>query len=55
MADLNNEELKRKTKKVYFKIASSLDPKGYVVDKLFEEDIITTQQKKEILDCPDKE
>ena len=55
MADINNEELKRKTKKVYSKIASSLDPKGHVGAKLFEEDIITTQQKKEIIDCPDKE
>ena len=54
MADLNNEELRRNTKKVYSKIASSLDPKGHVVDKLFEEDIITTQQLTEINDCPDK-
>ena len=55
MAYLNNEELKRKMKKVNAEIESSLDPKGYVVAKLFGEDIITTQQKKEINDCPDKE
>ena len=55
MEDSNNEELKRKTKKVYSKIASSLDPEGYVIDKLFEEDIITTRQMNEINDCPDRE
>ena len=55
MADPKNEELKRKTQNVFPEIASSLDPKGYVVNKLFQQNIITIPQMKEINDGPDKE
>ena len=55
MADSNNEELKRKTQNVFPEIASSLDPKGYVVNRLFQHNIITILQLKEINDGPDKE
>ena len=50
-----NDELKVKTQKCFTKIMSSLDPKGYVVGKLFEEQIITFTQYKEMNDGPDKE
>ena len=55
LAGPNNEELKRKTQNVFPEIASSLDPKGYVVNKLFQQNIITIQQMEEINDGPDKE
>ena len=54
MEDLN-EKLKTKTRECYTKIVSSLDPKGYVVGKLFEKHIITTIQLKEMNGGPDKE
>ena len=54
MEDLN-EELKIKTRKCYAKIKSSLDPKGHVVDTLFEEEVITSKQRKEMNGGPDQE
>ena len=54
MANLN-EKLKIKTRKCYSKVKSSLDPKGHVVDTLFEEEVITPTQLKEMNGGPDKE
>ena len=54
MADLNNK-LKSKTRKCYSKIKSSLDPKGHIVDTLFEEEVITAKQCKEMNGGPDQE
>ena len=51
----SNDELKRKTQKFYIEIASSLDPKGYILYKLFAEEIITFSQMEEINDCHEKE
>ena len=51
----SNDELKRRTQKNYIQIASSLDPKGVIVDKLFAEDIITFSQVEEINGCHEKE
>ena len=58
MTDWNdelNDELKIKTRKYYSKIKSSLDPKGHIVDTLFEKEIITAKELKEIESDPDKE
>ena len=54
MDDLN-EELKIKTRKCYTKIKSSLDPKGHVVDTLFQEEVITAKERKEMNGGPDQE
>ena len=51
----SNEVLKSKTRKCYSKVKSSLDPKGHVVDTLFEKEIITVEQLKEMSGGPDKE
>ena len=51
----SNDELKRKTQKNYIQIASSLDPKGFIVNKLFAEGILTFSEMEEINDCQDKE
>ena len=54
MTNLNNEVLKRKTRKCWPDIASDLDPKGDIVNRLFAEEIITTQQMTEINGFPDR-
>ena len=54
MSDLN-DNFKIKTRKCYTKIKSSLDPKGHVVDTLFEEEVITAKQRKEMNGGPDLE
>ena len=51
----SNEELKIKTRKCYTRIKSTLDPRGHVVDTLFEREIITPKELKEISDGPDAE
>ena len=51
----SNETLRAKTRKCYTKITASLDPKGHVVDTLFEREIITAKQYKEMKDGPDAE
>ena len=50
-----NETLKTKFQKCCTKITPSLDPKGHVVGKLFEHNIITAKQFKEMNDGPDPE
>ena len=52
---LSNDVLKRKTQKFYNVIVSSLDPKGYILCKLFSEGIITFSQMEGINDCYEKE
>ena len=51
----SNDELKRITQKSYIEIASSLEPKGFVVNKLFAEGIFTFPQMTEINGCHEKE
>ena len=51
----SNDELKRKTRRSYNEIASSFDPKGSIVNKLFAESIITISQVKEINGGHEKE
>ena len=50
-----NDLLKNKTRKCYTKVKSSLDPRGHVVDTLFQEGIITAKEHDEIENGPDKE
>ena len=54
MTDLN-EEWKTKTRKCFTKVKPSLDPKGHVLDKLFERGIIPAKELKEMNDGPDQE
>ena len=54
MEDLN-AKLKIKTRKCYTEVKSSLDPRGHVVDTLFQEEVITAKEHKEIESGPDKE
>ena len=54
MEDLN-EKLRIKTRKCYSKVKSSLDPKGHVVDTLFEEGVITPTQLEEMNGGPNQE
>ena len=43
-----------KVRKKYSQVVSSgFDPQGYVLNKLFEEEIITIQQKIEVNECSD--
>ena len=48
-----NETLKLKTRKCYSRVKSSLDPKGHVLNTLFEEEIITAKQHRDVNDGPD--
>ena len=51
----NNDLLKNKTRKCFTKVKSGFDPKGHVVDTLFQEGIITTKELNEIESGLDKE
>ena len=51
----NNDLLKNKTQKCFTKVKSGFDPKGHVVDTLFQERIITAKERDEIESGPDKE
>ena len=42
-AQLTNEELKTKTQKCFARIKASIDPKGHVVDTLFEKGVFTRE------------
>ena len=37
----------------YQTISSNIDPKGYILNKLFEQEIITIHQKIEVQECSD--
>ena len=50
-----NAKLKIKTRKCYSNLTPDLDPKGHVLDTLFQEEIITPKQLKELADGPDAE
>ena len=50
-----NDVLKRKTQKLYSRITSNLDPAGFIVNKLYAEEIITFPQAVKINGGHEKE
>ena len=50
-----NARIKTDVRRNYSKIAPCFDPRGYILDNLFESSIITTAKLREINDAPEME
>ena len=50
-----NENIKFKVRSKYSQISRGFEARGSVLNKLFEEDISTDQQKIDVYDCSDRE
>ena len=50
--EFSEDILKQCVKKNYSKFASGLDPKGKILDTLYEKDVITIEERKHIENLP---
>ena len=50
-----NNQIKRKLRKSFSVILKSIDPRQYIADKLFEDEVITVKQWKDIKSPDDQE
>ena len=53
MTSTMNDRIQKQMKKIFTVIASGFNPEGFVLDKLFEEDVLTAQQVEEIEAIPE--
>ena len=48
-----NDKIKKQVKQKFTEISVGFNPEGYILDKLFEKDVLTTEQVEEIEAIPE--